>query len=355
MLWKVEHSRKYLEERWDRDQVDWVKIIESESEEKYTNPPNRYSSTSLINKLEELGIGRPSTYVSIIESITSVFINSESSLKPRILAIALINNFMKPYFNQYIDYEFSKTMEDELDLILESKNPEESKIKFLQKSHETIKSHVEDYGIQDPLALTTVKLPFESRYVVKTGRIQGKIPYPYLLRDDDFKVGLPPEITIEEIEEEILIDEEELSEYQQKRFGPRGDLIIQKQQLIQPIQDQIFNAIRELAKSRNYDFIFDKSADIVMLYSDKRYDVSDQILRTISRANNRKKVDSRKDKREIENESLIDETTVVSDIENKEKEDISDEKVSTPNKKLTVKELLEQRKQKNSDKRKVKD
>ena len=160
---------------------------------------------------------------------------------------------------------------------------------------------------------------------------------------------------IEEIEEEILIDEEELSEYQQKRFGPRGDLIIQKQQLIQPIQDQIFNAIRELAKSRNYDFIFDKSADIVMLYSDKRYDVSDQILRTISRANNRKKVDSRKDKREIENESLIDETTVVSDIENKEKEDISDDKVSTPNKKLTVKELLEQRKQKNSNKRKVKD
>ncbi len=160
---------------------------------------------------------------------------------------------------------------------------------------------------------------------------------------------------IEEIEEEILIDEEELSEYQQKRFGPRGDLIIQKQQLIQPIQDQIFNSIRELAKSRNYDFIFDKSADIVMLYSDKRYDLSDQILRTISRANNRKKVDSRKDKREIENESLIDETTVVSDIENKEKEDISDEKVSTPNKKLTVKELLEQRKQKNSNKRKVKD
>ena len=160
---------------------------------------------------------------------------------------------------------------------------------------------------------------------------------------------------IEEIEEEILIDEEELSEYQQKRFGPRGDLIIQKQQLIQPIQDQIFNAIRELAKSRNYDFIFDKSADIVMLYSDKRYDISDQILRTISRANNRRKVDTRKDKREIENESLIDETTVVSEIDNKEKSDASEEKASATNKKLTVKELLEQRKQKNSNKRKAKD
>ena len=92
-----------------------------------------------------------------------------------------------------------------------------------------------------------------------------------------------------------------------------------------------------------------------MLYSDKRYDVSDQILRTISRANNRKKVDSRKNKREIENESLIDETIVASKIENKEKDEPSEEKVSTPNKKLTVKELLEQRKQKNSNKRKVKD
>ena len=160
---------------------------------------------------------------------------------------------------------------------------------------------------------------------------------------------------IDEIEEEILIDEEELSEYQQKRFGPRGDLIIQKQQLIQPIQDQIFNAIRELAKSKNYDFIFDKSADIVMLYSNKRYDVSDQILRTISRANNRRKIDSRKDKREIENESLIDETSIISETENKEKGITTDKKTDDPNKKLTVKELLEQRKQKNSNKRKVKD
>lgn len=161
---------------------------------------------------------------------------------------------------------------------------------------------------------------------------------------------------IDEIEEEISLDEGELSEYQQKRFGPRGDLIIQKQQLIQPIQDQIFNAIRELAKSKNYDFIFDKSADIVMLYSDKRFDVSDQILRTISRANNRKKIDSRKDRIEIENQSLIDdESTLISDLENKENDNIKEDNNDEPKKKLTVKELLEQRKQKNSNKRKVKD
>ena len=162
---------------------------------------------------------------------------------------------------------------------------------------------------------------------------------------------------IDEIEEEITIDLEELSEYQQKRFGPRGDLIIQKKQLIQPIQDQIFNAIREIAKNKKYDFIFDKSADIVMLYSDKRYDISDQILRTISRSNNRKKLDSKKDKREAENENLIDEsiTEIVNNNEPKDDKNQKSKLVNDPNKKLTVKELLELRKQKNSNKTKVKD
>ena len=183
-----------------------VLIEKCNIEEKFTSPPNRYSSTSLINKLEELGIGRPSTYVSIIDSITSVFISAESSLKPRVLAMALINNFMKPYFNQYIDFEFSKEMEDELDKILESTNPEESKINFLEKSYKTITNHIKKYGIQDPAILTTVSLPYDSRYVIKTGRIVEKTPYPYLLRDDDFKVGLPPEITIEELTESYLND-----------------------------------------------------------------------------------------------------------------------------------------------------
>ena len=172
---------------------------------------------------------------------------------------------------------------------------------------------------------------------------------------DSERILLTDEMILE-IEEEILLDQQELSEYQQKRFGTGGDLIIQKKQLIQPIQDQIFNAIRELAKSRNYDFIFDKSSDIVMLYSDKRFDVSEQILRTISRANNRRKIDSRKDKREVERESLIDDqSTLIFEAENKVDDNIKSEIYEEPKKKLTVKELLEQRKQKNSNKREVKD
>jgi hypothetical protein len=161
---------------------------------------------------------------------------------------------------------------------------------------------------------------------------------------------------IEELESEIEFEEQELNEYQQKRFGTRGDLILQKQQLIQPIQDQIFNAIKEIAKSKNYDFIFDKSSDIVMLYSNRRHDISDQILRNISRANNRKKLDTRKDKREAENETIVDESIISEKIEQNIDEKIDNKaEDSEPKRKLTVKELLEQRKQKNSNKRKVKD
>ena len=161
---------------------------------------------------------------------------------------------------------------------------------------------------------------------------------------------------IEELESEIEFEEQELNEYQQKRFGTRGDLILQKQQLIQPIQDQIFNAIKVIAKSKNYDFIFDKSSDIVMLYSNRRHDISDQILRNISRANNRKKLDTRKDKREAENETIVDESIISEKIEQNIDEKIDNKaEDSEPKRKLTVKELLEQRKQKNSNKRKVKD
>jgi len=110
---------------------------------------------------------------------------------------------------------------------------------------------------------------------------------------------------LQEREEDLEIEEEEIYKYKQDRFGPNGDFILQKKQLIQPIQDQIFLAIQQLAKERKYDFIFDKSADIVMLYSNKRYDISDQILRTILRTNNQNQVRSRKEKKSLEKASIV--------------------------------------------------
>ncbi|MDE3741523.1 OmpH family outer membrane protein [Maribacter polysaccharolyticus] len=96
------------------------------------------------------------------------------------------------------------------------------------------------------------------------------------------KVLLTVEL-IEEREEEIQILEKEMIEYQQDRFGPQGDLVMQKRRLIQPIQDQVFNEVQKIGANKKYDFIFDKSADVVMLYSEKRHDISELVLRGIAR------------------------------------------------------------------------
>ncbi|GLB50651.1 OmpH family outer membrane protein [Neptunitalea lumnitzerae] len=89
---------------------------------------------------------------------------------------------------------------------------------------------------------------------------------------------------IEEREEDIQILEDELIDYQQQRFGPEGDLMLQKQNLVQPIQDQVFSSVQEIGKSRKFDFVFDKSSDFMMLYADKKYDISDIVLASINRA-----------------------------------------------------------------------
>ncbi len=122
---------------------------------------------------------------------------------------------------------------------------------------------------------------------------------------------------VEEREEDIYYEEKEILDYQQKRFGPNGDLMIQKKQLMQPIQDQIFAAVQDMASSRKYDFIFDKSADVVMLYSAKQFDLSEQILRSITRASKRKQVKSKAERKEAEKEELVPEINY--ELEEREK------------------------------------
>ena len=105
--------------------------------------------------------------------------------------------------------------------------------------------------------------------------------------------------------EDITFEEAEVLDYQQKRFGPDGDLMIQKRQLIEPIQDQIFAAVQQIAETKSYDFVFDKSADVVMLYSAERYDMSEQVLRTITRTSKRSQAKSKKERQELEDEEVV--------------------------------------------------
>ncbi len=118
------------------------------------------------------------------------------------------------------------------------------------------------------------------------------------------KVLLTKEL-VEEREEDIAFEEKGILDYQQKRFGPNGDLFIQKKQLMQPIQDQIFAAVQDMAATKHYDFIFDKSSDAVMLFSAKQFDLSDQIIRSIKRSAKRTQAESRAELKVAKDEDIV--------------------------------------------------
>ncbi|PLX06721.1 MAG: hypothetical protein C0596_13495 [Marinilabiliales bacterium] len=86
-------------------------------------------------------------------------------------------------------------------------------------------------------------------------------------------------------EEEIMAKEQEMRELQQKYFGKEGMLFKKREELIKPIQDDIYNAIKEIATEGSYAVIFDTANSLNMLYTDPRYDKSDDVLRKLGYKN----------------------------------------------------------------------
>ncbi|MES2574524.1 MAG: OmpH family outer membrane protein [Bacteroidota bacterium] len=111
---------------------------------------------------------------------------------------------------------------------------------------------------------------------------------------------------IEERTAEITFLENETLEYQQKRFGPDGDLMKQKTGLTKPIQDQVFTAVQDIAEAKKYDFIFDKTSDLTMIFAAKRFDISDQIIRVLNRAEKREQLTKKQLKEEAAKEAKED-------------------------------------------------
>ncbi len=92
---------------------------------------------------------------------------------------------------------------------------------------------------------------------------------------------------IEEREENISLLENELLEFQQKKFGANGDLITQKIMLVKPIQDQVFTVIQEIADAKRFDYVLDKGTESTMLFATKRHDISEQVIQRLARAKKR--------------------------------------------------------------------
>jgi len=82
-------------------------------------------------------------------------------------------------------------------------------------------------------------------------------------------------------EDEIIAKEKAVKDLQKQRFGYEGDLFRERQKLIKPIQDKVFNAVQKYATSRAFDMVLDKAGGVTLFYADPKIDKSDDILKSL--------------------------------------------------------------------------
>ncbi len=157
---------------------------------------------------------------------------------------------------------------------------------------------------------------------------------------------------IEERENEIKFLEKEVLDYQQKRFGANGDLMQQKLVLAKPIQDQVFTTVQDIAEAKQYDFIFDKSSDLTMLFAAKRFDISDQVLRVLNRTEKREQL-TKKQQKELE-EKEKKEDALAENPGLKDRQKALDEKKEAREKIIAERKLQQETKKKEFEERRKK-
>ncbi|MGZ4416687.1 MAG: type I DNA topoisomerase [Gaiellaceae bacterium] len=185
----------------DLSEGDEVRAVELEPQGHETTPPARFTEATLVRALEERGIGRPSTYASIIGTIQDrgyVF-KKDSALVPSFLAFAVVG-LLEQHFGKLVDYDFTARMEDALDRIAAG---DEERVGWLRSFYygdgdEGLKGLVEDIGVIDAREVSSVTIG--DGIVLRVGRYGA-----YLERDgqranvpDDL---VPDELTVEKAEE----------------------------------------------------------------------------------------------------------------------------------------------------------
>jgi outer membrane protein len=81
-----------------------------------------------------------------------------------------------------------------------------------------------------------------------------------------------------QMERELSELDRKIAEFQMQKFGPDGELYRKQDELIKPVQSKIFNAIKEVALEEGFDFVFDKSGEILLLYANEKYDLTQKVL-----------------------------------------------------------------------------
>src|SRR5438045_1914279 len=82
-------------------------------------------------------------------------------------------------------------------------------------------------------------------------------------------------------EDELFNKEKELKDLQKKRYGYEGDIFKERERIVKPIQDKVYNAVQKMAVSHGYDFVLDKSEGITIIFADTQLDRSNDILQQL--------------------------------------------------------------------------
>jgi len=82
-------------------------------------------------------------------------------------------------------------------------------------------------------------------------------------------------------EDELFNKEKELRDLQKKRFGYEGDLFKERERIVKPIQDKVYNAVQKIAVAHGYDFVLDKSEGITIIFADPKLDRSNDVLQQL--------------------------------------------------------------------------
>jgi len=121
---------------------DVVNVLEFHSDQHFTKPPPRYTEATLIKTLEEYGIGRPSTYASIISTLLNRdYVELEQRRFFPTDVGRIVNGFLTDHFEQYVNYEFTAHLEDDLDAVARG---EQQWIPLMHKFWEPFHARVED-------------------------------------------------------------------------------------------------------------------------------------------------------------------------------------------------------------------
>jgi len=96
--------------------------------------------------------------------------------------------------------------------------------------------------------------------------------------DYDRRKLIMTEQTRNELESDIKSLDQQINDYRTKKFGTNGELFQKQEELMKPVQNKVFNAIQEVAKKDDLDFVFDRSASISILYAKDKYDITAQVM-----------------------------------------------------------------------------